>query len=88
MREEVGCEIALQDCIGHSEIIFRDGAGQISRHMVVACFAAQWLSGEPALSPEALEIEWVDRATLATFSTTDRLPEFAARAAARLKLSW
>ena len=88
VREEVGCEIALHECIGHSEVVLRDEAGLVSRHMVVACFAARWLAVEPTCSPEALEVAWVDRAALATLSTTARLPDFAARAAARLGLAW
>ena len=88
VREEVGCEVQLHDCIGHAEIIIRDGAGRVSRHMVVACFAAEWLRGEVSCGPEATQIAWVDRDTLQTFQTTDRLAEFAARAAARLQLPW
>jgi mutator protein MutT len=88
VREEVGCEVQPRAFIGHAEIIHRDGEGRIARHMVVACFAAEWLSGEPAPSLEAPEVAWVDRAELESRPTTDRLPELAAIAASSLGIPW
>ncbi|ALK09753.1 NUDIX hydrolase [Blastochloris viridis] len=88
VREEVGCEVRPAAFIGHAEIIHRDDDGRVARHMVVACFAAEWLAGEPAPSAEAPDVAWVDRAALAARPTTDRLPELAAAAAASLGIAW
>ena len=88
VREEVGCEVRPTAFIGHAEIIHRDEAGRIARHMVVACFAAEWLSGEPTPSAEAPEVAWVDRAELEARPTTDRLPDLAAIAAGSLGIPW
>ncbi|WP_246164318.1 NUDIX hydrolase [Blastochloris sulfoviridis] len=88
VREEIGCEIRLGAFIGHAEIIHRDPDGRVARHLVVACFAAEWAAGEPTPSAEAPEIAWVDRAQLAARPTTDRLDELAAAAAASLGVPW
>lgn len=88
VREEIGCDIRPVAFIDHAEIIARDGDGRVERHLVVACYAALWLGGEPAPSREAAAVAWVDRAALATLKTTPRLPQLAAMAAASLKLAW
>lgn len=88
VREEVGCEVRPKAFIGHAEIIHRDQDGRVARHMVVACFAAEWASGEPTPSAEAPEVTWVDRAQLEARPTTDRLPELAAIAARSLGIAW
>jgi ADP-ribose pyrophosphatase YjhB (NUDIX family) len=59
LREECGIEVELTDVIELIERVTRDGDGRIQYHYVIVDYLAKWTGGEPAPSPEALEVRWV-----------------------------
>ncbi|HZP76639.1 MAG TPA: NUDIX hydrolase [Pseudolabrys sp.] len=85
VREETGMTIAPVALAGHREAIARDEAGRVKRHFVILCFAARWMSGEPALNNELSEARWIEPAELAGLNTTEGLAEIIAAAAATLQ---
>lgn len=81
LREEVGVTAEIAGFAEHAEVIERDGEGRVMYHFVVCAHAARWVSGEPAASPEALEVRWVTRDELERLPTTSGLPGIVAAAA-------
>lgn len=81
VAEETGIAIEPVALAGQREFITRDEAGKVSRHFVILCFAARWLSGEgkPALD-ELSELLWLRPAELAGLKTTEGLAEIVAAA--------
>ena len=61
LHEETGVKAQLIGFNAHNEVIERAGDGRVSRHFVVASFAARWISGEGQTGPEAAEIIWARR---------------------------
>jgi ADP-ribose pyrophosphatase YjhB (NUDIX family) len=59
LREECGVEIELTPVIEVIERMVRDPDGRVQYHYVIVDYLARWVSGEPAPSPEALEVRWV-----------------------------
>ena len=82
LMEEVGVEAGLIGFNCHVEVIERDGAGTVSRHIVIASFAALWRAGEPRPGPEAGAVTWADPRDLSGLTVTASLPEVVAAAAA------
>jgi 8-oxo-dGTP diphosphatase len=78
--EEVGIEAEIVAFNRHVEAIYREG-DRIRMHFVIASFAARWIRGEPRLSDEVDEVEWVDPAGPLPSPTTPELGEVLARAA-------
>src|SRR5437588_5298442 len=46
IAEETGIAVEPVALAGQREVITRDEAGKVARHVVVLCFAARWLAGE------------------------------------------
>ena len=58
LREETGVSAGIIGFNTHTEIIERDGSGQIRHHFVVASYVGQWHSGIAQPGPEASQIVW------------------------------
>ena len=58
----------------------RDDDRRVSRHFVILCFAARWVSGEPRLNEELAEARWLKLDELAALKTTEGLAEIVAAA--------
>ena len=71
--EETGVSARIVGFNRHVEVVERDEAGAVRRHLVVASFAAVWLSGEGVVGPEAREILWATRDEVAALPVTDQL---------------
>jgi len=71
--EEVAVEARIIGFVDHSEIVQRDETGRIKRHFIIACFAAEWLTGEGTTSAEAGAILWVDPDQLGGIAVTKGL---------------
>ena len=74
LREEVGIEARITGVVGPVEIIDRDPDGRVRHHFVVVAHRAEWLAGEPASGPEALEFCWAGRGEEMPFPLTPGLP--------------
>ncbi|MCX7296921.1 MAG: NUDIX hydrolase [Hyphomicrobiales bacterium] len=86
VREETALEIEPVALAGHREAIQRDGEGLVQRHFIILCFAARWLSGEPALNEELDDARWLTMAELSGLRTTEGLSEIVASAADLLRV--
>lgn len=76
VREETAIEIEPATLAGFRETILSDKNGKASRHFVILCFAARWLSGEPVPDlSEISEAAWRDPEELKSLKTTDGLYE-------------
>ncbi|HWV52382.1 NUDIX hydrolase [Pseudorhodoplanes sp.] len=85
VREETQVSIEPVALAGYREMIMRDDAGKTSRHFVIACFAARWLSGEPVPDlTEIAEAAWRLPEELDGLKTTEGLREIIADAMAKL----
>jgi len=85
VREETAIEIEPVELAGYREMIQRDRDGKASRHFVILCFAARWLSGEPV--PDLSEISeavWRHPDELKSLKTTQGLAEIVAEAMTKL----
>jgi ADP-ribose pyrophosphatase YjhB (NUDIX family) len=78
--EEVGVSARLTGLIAPFEVIEREADGRVKHHMVIAVYAARWLSGEPRTGPEAREVRWITEPDIASLSTTPGLPGILERA--------
>lgn len=83
LREEVGVEAELMGVAATREVIRHDAEGALTAHFVVVAHAARWRSGEPHVSPEAMEVGWFRPAEVARLKGTDGLAEVV-EAAARI----
>lgn len=72
LKEETGVEAEVLGFAGFREVISRRGG---NLHFVVLAFAARWVAGEAAVTPETAAVEWVDPGDLGRFRTTDGLAE-------------
>jgi 8-oxo-dGTP diphosphatase len=81
VREETALEIEVLALAGHREAVMRDAQGRVERHFVIMCFAARWISGEPALNEELDDARWLAPSEIAGLRTTDGLAEIVASAA-------
>jgi ADP-ribose pyrophosphatase YjhB (NUDIX family) len=85
VREETALEIEPIILAGFRETILHDKENKVSRHFVILCFAARWLSGEPV--PDLSEISeavWRHPDELKSLKTTQGLSEIVAEAMAKL----
>jgi 8-oxo-dGTP pyrophosphatase MutT (NUDIX family) len=85
VREETGLLIDPVAIADHREMVIRDADNRVQRHFVILAFAARWLSGEPALSPELSDARWLRPSELRDLKTTDGLAEIVAHAFERLE---
>jgi 8-oxo-dGTP diphosphatase len=84
-REETQVAIEPVALAGYREMIMRDPDGRTSRHFVIVCFAARWLSGEPVPdTTEIAEAAWRFPEELEGLKTTEGLREIIADAMAKL----
>ena len=81
VREETALQIEPVALAGHREAILRDREGRVERHFIILCFAARWLSGEPALNEDLDDARWLTLAELSGLRTTEGLSEIVAAAA-------
>src|SRR5579872_4555166 len=58
LMEEVGIEADILAFNRHVEAIYREGE-RIRTHFVIASFVARWTKGEPRLSDEVDETQWI-----------------------------
>jgi 8-oxo-dGTP diphosphatase len=85
VREETQVAIEPVALAGYREMIMRDPDGRTSRHFVIVCFAARWLSGEPVPdTTEIAEAAWRFPEELEGLKTTEGLREIIADAMAKL----
>jgi ADP-ribose pyrophosphatase YjhB (NUDIX family) len=85
VREETAVEIEPVTLAGFRETIFHDKDGKASRHFVILCFAARWLSGEPVPDlSEISEAAWRRPEELKSLKTTDGLHEIVREAMEKL----
>ena len=82
VREETALTIEPVALAGYREAIERDAGGRVERHFVILPFAARWIAGEPVLSEELSEANWLDPAAIAGLETTAGLAEIIAAAMA------
>lgn len=80
LEEEVGVSARLTGLVAPFEVIEREADGRVKHHMVIAVYAARWLSGEPRTGPEAREIRWVTESDIASLPTTPGLAGILAQA--------
>ena len=78
--EEVGIEAEIIGFNRHVEAIFHE-EDRVRTHFVVASFVARWTRGEPGLSDEVDEVQWIDPAGPLPSPTTPELGEVLTRAA-------
>jgi len=83
LREETGVEAEAVGYAGHSEVMLRDGRGEVTDHFVVIAIAARWRAGDGAPGAEASAITWIEPARLGDYEITTGLAPIVA-AAARL----
>ena len=69
---------------GHREVVVRDDDKRVSRHFIIMCFAARWISGEPQLNDELAEASWLKLDDLSSLQTTEGLAEIVAAAFERM----
>ncbi len=85
VQEETQVSIQPVALAGYREMIMRDDAGKTSRHFVIVCFAARWLSGEPVPDvTEIAEASWRLPEDLDGLKTTESLREIIADAMGKL----
>jgi ADP-ribose pyrophosphatase YjhB (NUDIX family) len=82
--EETALTIEPLALAGHREVLVRDDDRRVSRHFVILCFAARWVSGEIRLNEELAEARWLRPSELAGLKTTEGLAEIVASAFERL----
>ncbi|MDP3546867.1 MAG: NUDIX hydrolase [Phreatobacter sp.] len=80
LMEEVGVTARPLGLCGARDIIIPDDDGRIARHFVVLCFAARWIAGEGAISPEATDVRWTRRHEVPELPVTDGLVDIVAAA--------
>lgn len=85
VREETAIEIEPVALAGFRETVLRDKEQKVSRHFVILCFAARWLSGEPV--PDLAEISeavWRHPDELKSLKTTQGLHDIVLEAMEKL----
>jgi len=71
--EECGLRVRAGELLGVADLIHQDDEGRIRYHYVLIDLAAEYLSGEPQASSDALAARWVPFAELPTLEMPDRL---------------
>jgi len=74
--EETGITIRAKEAFYTFDFIDRDSGGKIRYHYIIIDFLADYISGEPHASDDAIEVRWVapeDVAGLAITPTTRKL---------------
>ena len=84
IEEETAMIVEPVALAGHREVVVRDDDKRVSRHFVIMCFAARWISGEPRLNEELAEARWLKLDELSSLKTTEGLAEIVAAAFERM----
>jgi 8-oxo-dGTP diphosphatase len=85
VREETALTIEPVTLAGYREMVVRDSEKKVSRHFVILCFAARWISGDPTPDlSEISEVAWRYPDELKSLQTTQGLQEIVAEAIANL----
>ena len=84
IEEETAMTIEPVALAGHREVLVHDDDRRVSRHFVILCFAARWISGEPQLNDELAEALWLRPEELVGLKTTEGLAEIVAAAFERM----
>ena len=84
IEEETAMIVEPIALAGHREVMVRDDDKRVSRHFVILCFAARWISGEPLLNEELAEARWLKLDELSSLKTTEGLAEIVAAAFERM----
>ena len=84
IEEETAMIVEPVALAGHREVMVRDDDQRVSRHFVILCFAARWISGEPQLNEELAEARWLRLDELSSLKTTEGLAEIVAAAFERM----
>ena len=84
IEEETAMIVEPVALAGHREVMVRDDDKRVSRHFVILCFAARWISGEPQLNEELAEARWLRLDELSSLKTTEGLAEIVAAAFERM----
>ena len=84
IKEETAMTVEPVALAGHREVLIRDDDRRVSRHFVILCFAARWITGEPKLNEELAEARWLKPEELAGLNTTEGLAEIVAAAFERI----
>ncbi len=71
--EECGLHVQAGELLGVADLIHQDDEGRTRYHYVLIDLAAEYLSGEPRASSDALAVRWVPFAELAALEMPDRL---------------
>lgn len=85
--EECGVRIRPGDLLGVADLIQRDDDGRIRYHYVLIDLTAEYLSGNPRPSSDALAARWVPFDELFAFEMPDRLRRLLDRVLAEVKAS-
>jgi ADP-ribose pyrophosphatase YjhB (NUDIX family) len=85
IEEETAMKIEPVALAGHREVVVRDDNRRVSRHFVILCFAARWISGDLRLNEELADARWLRPAELAGLQTTEGLAEIVTAAFARME---
>jgi 8-oxo-dGTP diphosphatase len=71
--EECGVRVRAGDVLNVAELIQRDDDGRVRYHYVLIDVAAEYLSGDPNASSDALAARWVPFGELPALEMADRL---------------
>jgi len=71
--EECDVRIRAGDVLGVADLIQRDDDGRVRYHYVLIDLAAEYLSGEPCPSSDAMDARWVPFDELPALEMPDRL---------------
>jgi len=85
--EECGVRVQAGDVLGVADLIQRDDDGRIRYHYVLIDLTAEYLSGDPHPSSDALAARWVPFDELPSLEMPDRLRRLLGRVLAEVKAS-
>ena len=79
LQEETGLTGDLIGIADWHEVIHRDKAGAVERHVVLAVFAGHWRSGEPQARSDAEAVRWARPQDLEDLQMTEGAAEIILR---------
>ncbi|MGE8942504.1 NUDIX hydrolase [Leptospira interrogans] len=71
VMEETGVTCEVQGLTDVHDVIFKDGAGALRLHYVLAVFYGRWIDGEPAAASDTRDARFVQLDDLSNFRLTD-----------------
>ncbi|CAN5284977.1 hypothetical protein BH10PSE7_BH10PSE7_24290 [soil metagenome] len=70
LMEETGVTADLLRLVDIDDAMLRDGEGAVVSHYAIACYTGWWVSGEAVAADDALAVDWLPLADLASLSMT------------------